>query len=467
MLKKILCIALLALATLLVMPTDEAQAFCGFYVSGADGELYNDATQVVMLRDGTRTVLSMQNHYSGPPEDFAMVIPVPVVLKEKNVKTLSHDVFKRIDRLAAPRLVEYWERDPCAPDELMDFGRGCPNCGAVQGGGGARRLITKKRPAVRIEAQFAVGEYDVVILSADDSMSLETWLKQEKYNIPAGAEPVLRPYIESGMKFFVAKVNLDKVQKENGRVVLSPLRFFYDTDTFSLPVRLGLLNAKGAQDLIIHILAKNQRYESANMPNATIPTNIEVHDAVKGRFGEFYAALFDETQKKTPSAVVTEYSWSSQKCDPCPGPVLSNNDIMTFGADVLSDKNTNGYVLTRLHARYSAAELKDDLVFKAAPPIVGGRETHGAKGLEKGATPSGANNFQGRYIIRHPWEGKVACETPNYGRWGGPNGADKPSANAAENTAFAPRGKIKLKEILAEDVTELSIEAKTKRKQHK
>ena len=30
---------------------------------------------------GTRTVLSMQNSYAGPPENFAMVVPVPVVLK--------------------------------------------------------------------------------------------------------------------------------------------------------------------------------------------------------------------------------------------------------------------------------------------------------------------------------------------------------------------------------------------------
>ena len=49
------------------------EAFCGFYVSGADAKLYNNATQVVLLRDGPRTVLSMQNNYQGPPENFAMV----------------------------------------------------------------------------------------------------------------------------------------------------------------------------------------------------------------------------------------------------------------------------------------------------------------------------------------------------------------------------------------------------------
>jgi hypothetical protein len=62
-----------------------AEAFCGFYVSGADAKLFNNATLVVLMREGTRTVLSMQNNYQGPAEDFAMVVPVPVVLKSKRV----------------------------------------------------------------------------------------------------------------------------------------------------------------------------------------------------------------------------------------------------------------------------------------------------------------------------------------------------------------------------------------------
>ena len=102
---------------------------------------------------------------------------------------------------------------------------------------------------VTVEAQFAVGEYDIVVLSAKESNGLEMWLKANKYNIPKGAASVLAGYIQQGMYFFVAKVNIKKVQyKKIGSkkvAVLSPLRFHYDSDSFSLPVRLGLLNAKG------------------------------------------------------------------------------------------------------------------------------------------------------------------------------------------------------------------------------
>ena len=97
-----------------------ADAFCGFYVSGADTKLFNNATQVVLLRDGLRTVLSMQNNYRGPPASFAMVVPVPVVLQRENVKTLPREIFAKLDELDAPRLVEYWEQDPCYEEKVVE-----------------------------------------------------------------------------------------------------------------------------------------------------------------------------------------------------------------------------------------------------------------------------------------------------------------------------------------------------------
>src|SRR5271167_4972233 len=96
-------VCVLAAAAALFAATN-ADAFCGFYVSSAGKSLLNNATMVVMMRDGTRTVLSMQNAYQGPPEDFAMVVPVPVVLQKENVKTLAPGVFDHIDQLTAPRL---------------------------------------------------------------------------------------------------------------------------------------------------------------------------------------------------------------------------------------------------------------------------------------------------------------------------------------------------------------------------
>jgi hypothetical protein len=453
----------LIVAAALLAPV-AAHAFCGFYVAGSGEKLFNDATQVVLMRSGTRTVLAMQNDYKGPPSDFAMVVPVPVVLKEGDVKTLTKDVFAKIEQMGAPRLVEYWEVDPCYVEPQIDYSTvqmgaappSDPHAGVDEGHG------------VKIEAQFTVGEYQIVILSAKDSTGLDTWLRQEKYQIPPGAEPYLRPYVEQNMKFFVAKVDPTKVtfDKDN-RAELSPLRFHYDSEEFTLPIRLGLSNSSGTQDLIVSIFSPNQRFDVANYKNVTIPTNLDVKDGVRDSFGEFYAALFDRTVEKNPGAVVTEYAWAASTCDPCPGPTLNGGDFATLGADVLAGEPGKvapyeGYdlVLTRLHARYGKS-ITEDLVFKKAEPIIGGREMLAANGkLEERSQPSGQNNFQARYAIRHEWTGAIACKDPKRGRWGGPpSGVSGGGVTPALDLAFAPRGKAQLPTLVRQDIPEIDVKA--------
>jgi MYXO-CTERM domain-containing protein len=339
---------------------------------------------------------------------------------------------------------------------------------------------------VKIEAQFVVGEYEIVILSATDALALDTWLRSNKYNIPAGAEPYLRPYVQSGMKFFVAKVDASKVKMENGMAQLSPLRFHYDSEQFHLPIRLGMINSQGSQDLIVNILGRNQRYDVANYENVAVPTNIDVADATRNQFGGFYTKLFEDTLAKHPRAVVTEYSWQATTCDPCPTQPLTMAELATLGADVAPSLQPppqpppvvfgtgsggppppppppapifrrgmmmggGDFVLTRLHVRYTKDALGDDLFLRAAPPIVGGREfVTGAGGkLEEGAKPSSTNNYQARYVIRHPWTGAIACKSPQRGIWGGPpGGMSGPTTNAAAGLGLTKSGTVQLNALV-------------------
>ena len=104
-----LALGVLTAAMLALWPPAEAQAFCGFYVGRADAQLYNHASQVVMVHDGDRTVLSLMNDYQGEPEEFALVIPVPVVLQQGQIHIGNRELFQRIDSYSAPRLVEYYD----------------------------------------------------------------------------------------------------------------------------------------------------------------------------------------------------------------------------------------------------------------------------------------------------------------------------------------------------------------------
>jgi hypothetical protein len=438
-----------------------SQAFCGFYVEQSGKPLYNQATQVVMMRDQNLTVLAMENNYQGPAAQFAMVIPVPIVLQKENVKTLPSEIFRKIDKLDAPRLVEYWEQDPCM---------GPPPSASSSPGSFAKRIDVKPADVpilegVHIKAQFEVGEYEIVVLTASNSSGLETWLQEHHYQVPKGAEPFLRPYVAKGSKFFVAKVNPTKIKFDQGRARLSPLRFHYYSEEFSLPVRLGLINSKEKQELIIQILSVGKRYEVANYPNKFIPTNLNVSNQVRSQFGAFYTSLFDRVVEQTPNAVVTEYAWGAESCDPCPTPGLNADELQLLGTDVIANQfgYVGPFVLSRLHAKYSRESLGEDLVFRTASAIEGGREIVSAPNgkVEQGVTKSSWNNFQARYAIRHRWEGPIACEHPVRGIWVGPPSdrlkSEAKGTTVASDVAFVKRKEIDLSKMVEQPVPELEL----------
>lgn len=408
-------LAVLGLVLALCGIPGRAAAFGGFYVDGAGTARTSETARVVLLRAGLRTVASIQSDYKGPPEDFALVVPVPVVLERDSVRTLPAGVLDRVDSLTAPRLVEYWEQDPCsgALEDRADEKEGGGARARGEGEHGGRP------PPVKVEAEYSVDEYDVVVLSAGDSAALESWLVSSGYKIPAGAEAYLRPYVEAGSKFFVAKVDAKRVRFKLGRALLSPLRFFYDSPTFTLPTRLGLINASGVQDLVVYVLG-SERYEAANYENLTIPTNLTVRGDVRAAFPAFYGALFDRTVKGHARAVVTEYAGATS-CEPCPAgsEPLGKDDMELLGVEVLPERPVKPFVVTRLHARYGKDSAGEDIAFRAAPPIAGGQETRSGQ-LGEGAQPSKVDAFQARYVIRHGWEGAITCSAPEYGVWGGP-----------------------------------------------
>ncbi len=381
--------ALLAADALLGAPA--ADAFCGFYVGSAGATLYNQASQVAIARVGDRTTITMRNDYKGPPKDFALIVPVPVVLGESDVTTVPGELFDRLDSYSAPRLVEYREKDPCWRPNPRKFAM-------------RSRSVKSESPdlGVTVEAEFSVEEYDIQILSATESDGLEAWLKQEGYKIPKGAARILAPYIKEQVKFFAAKVDSTKLKRtDDGGIVLSPLQFGFNAPTFGLPIRLGMINAKGVQDLIIYALTPSgMRTAVTNYPNPFIPTDIELGRKIpkqkKGEseadaFARYYVSLFNTAQDKAGgAAVLTEYAWDSSSCDPCPTTPLQPNEMEQLGIP-------GGYgVVTRLHARYTNKLFKDDLQL---------------------AVTKHDQNFQGRYILRRPWKGAVRCKDPQRGMY--------------------------------------------------
>jgi hypothetical protein len=288
-----------------------ADAFCGFYVAKADSKLFNRSSKVVLTRDGNHTAITMASDYEGDPKEFAVVIPVPTFIERKQIGVVDTATIDHLDAYTAPRLVEYSDPDPCLPivayrTRAMEFAPAAAPPSAV-----AARL-----KGVTVEASYDVGEYDVSILSANESNGLVEWLTDNGYRIPDGATTVLGSYIRQNMHFFIAKVNLGRM-KLMGNHYLRPLQVRYETAKFMLPLRLGTVNANGPQDLIVYALTRKGRVEAANYRTVKLPTGMDIPLYVKAEFGKFYKAMFDRAvENENMRAVFVEYAWDMGWCEP-------------------------------------------------------------------------------------------------------------------------------------------------------
>lgn len=362
-----------------------SHGFCGFYVAKADTSLFNKASKVVIVRDGDRTVLTMANDYQGDPKEFALVVPVPTFLEREQIHAGDRAVLEHLDAYSAPRLVEYFDPDPCRRDPVRRLEKSVVESAAPSA---APQETTADGFGVTVEARYAVGEYDILILSAEESNGLETWLRQNGYRIPQGASKVLGSYIRQKMRFFVAKVNLER-QSEMGYSFLRPLQVAFESPKFMLPVRLGTLNAQGPQELFVFILNKSGRVETTNYRTVKLPSNVEIPPYVKNEFADFYRAMFDhQSERENLRAVFLEYAWDMGWCDPCAADPLTDRELEELGVFWLRGGDRRGagrdVFISRLHVRYTADTFPEDLFFQET-----GDRT----------------NFQGRYILRHPWTG--------------------------------------------------------------
>jgi hypothetical protein len=397
-----------------------AQSFCGFYVAKADADLWNEASRVVLVRDDDRTIVTMVNDYQGDPTEFALVVPIPTFLERDQIHVGEMSSVDHLDAYTAPRLVEYHDPDPC---QLVRYER-------MMGQAADASLPTSKLgrdpdTQVTVEATYTVGEYDIVILSAEESHGLETWLHGNGYRIPDGANEVLGSYIRQGLRFFVARVNLDE-QASLGFTTLRPLQIAYESDRFMLPIRLGTVNARGPQDLILWTLTRTGRVETTNYRTVKIPSDVDLPEFVEEEFADVYRDLFArQVEKENRRAVFLEYAWDMAWCDPCAADPLSSDELRKLGVFWLDDASkrpgridpgpASNVFVTRLHVRYDAAHFPDDLFLQET----GDR-----------------SNFQGRYVIRHPWTGSESCDAAQQYRAGLAERRAREARNLADLTGW-------------------------------
>ncbi|HEX7671992.1 MAG TPA: DUF2330 domain-containing protein [Polyangiaceae bacterium] len=461
----------------LALGAADAAAFPGFFAyQGAKPT--NRSTLVVLMKKDATTVVSVMPDYEGDLKPFAVVLPVPDDVKLADVHTLRRDFVDRVDQISAPRFHEFWEMDPCDDSkneqewerDLSVHGGGFLGMDLSGGGGGGETVAFKpgKEMGLAVDPEFKEGEQKFSLVSAADAADIAGWLKGKGYTAPEGANQAVASYVKAGMGMLVAEVDVKKVELVGGdRAIVSPIR--YSSDKFTnVDSTLGLLNLNGKQELVVYVIAPDQRYEVKNYPNVFPPTNIEVDFKVKERVGEYYAGLHDLLLQKQPLGFLNEFAWPTKGCgQPCPNEPLLIHELLTLGADIferavpkaerepkapemndaekaafkeIKEKkkkkeiedmrkevarrkallSRHHYVLSRVHHRYDKTTLPNDVELGPAGHVHGGVDVpQGAKAtLPTDVKPSAESQMQTRFVSFHPSPAVPHCDKPERYRWG-------------------------------------------------
>jgi hypothetical protein len=503
-----------------------------FLVVGTDAaQKAGPQTHVLVLHESGRSIVSVSPSVRGPAKPLAIVVPLQAA-SSSSLHAAPVTLFERTEKLAAPRMEELWELDPCELHPDQQSGAPTPSAAAAP-------------PPPPAAGAAVEGDYEISVLGEADSANAAKWLEDKGYKLPDGAADALAALAKPGTVLAVARIEGSRLTFDKDVARLPPLAFSV-SGPLSLPLRLAGLGSAGPHDVVIDVLSPRARLEAANLLNLAVPTNLDAREDAKNDADGFYRAVLDYAFEKTPGAAVTEYAWLAASCDGCAaGNEISAEDLLALGADRLPsaengtqrevivevpatlarapegppelkrniaacytraltdmrglageatvivqtgaagevtsakikdagaealgkcveeaarsikfDKpNANDtikvrfaliaraylgeMVLARLRARIAKGPV-NDVELRAAAPIEGGREEGPAGAAEKKVYfAEHTNNFRARYVVRHPWQGAIACGEPRRDIWGPkpknlPAAPARPSSSAAASAA--------------------------------
>ena len=352
---------LLLAASLVPSP---AAAYCGTNVGGTGGTPTNEASHVVMVREGRQTTLTMAGDAHGVSPSFGMMVPVPGEVSRAELLE-DMDLVRRVDQYAGPRLVSY------SCEELHGFGMG--------GGGGAQSvcgMVTtlaadELRSAILAEARGLLGDlvpglgsYEVDVLAPSSVAELDDWAGTRGWTMDPGARALMAPHIDRGGRVVTVGVDLDEAR--HGGVLLRPLQIAYEADAMVVPVKLGAVGATGTQDLVITVISDVMDGAIGIANHDEFPVESECMWRDEGApFGAFYEDQIALGYEESGEGVgwTTEYVWAPTDCDPCPeeGP-LEEEVLRELGYE----GEPGRAMLTRLRVRMDPERVQDDLVLYAS-----------------------------------------------------------------------------------------------------
>ncbi len=371
-------------ATFLAIESD-ASACGGCFTPTENPTVVTDHRMILTVSKEQSTLYD-QIKYSGSPSSFAWVLPISGTV---DVGLSADIVFTAIDGMTQTQINPPPRNCPPPPN--------CQN-GGSSGSGGFNGAPSAADPGVEVTKREVVGPYETVQLKATDAGSLQNWLQQNGFNVPADVQPVVDQYVTEHFDFLAIKLVPGKSVQD-----MRPVRVTTKGANAVLPLRMVAAGTGPVVGISLWVIAEG-RYESQNFPSFSIPTEELAWDWTqqKSNYTEIRAAKTTanngrawETESSTivaPSQVgqAVTYGYSNRgRGGPGGGPsqdpeaqardaylpVLdAQGNVIKSAVDVRNEDLTTLFFgvptattrITRLRADLAHAALNADLVITAA-----------------------------------------------------------------------------------------------------
>ncbi len=313
----------------------------GGYFAAVAGSANSADQRALIIDHGEAETIVLHTDYAGDFGDFAWVVPVPELIGAGAIGTASGDVFAALDDLTTPR-------------GFVSTGGGCYGCGG--GAEGTNRLDVTVWETLRVDG------YEVAVLSAEQSADLASWLDDNGYALPAGAQEHLEYYVDREWFFVALKIDPARPGAGGGgggggggaAEELRPIMLTFPTDgsdRLVYPLRISQVSTPQRVEVLAYVLAPH-RVESTNYPTVEVqvPRSYGEDD-----FDAAYDGWFEDTIAGAGgAALVVEYA------GPLPGWIAGGPAF-----EALLDEGEQ-YFLTRLRARLEPADMDEDVLMAAA-----------------------------------------------------------------------------------------------------
>ncbi len=259
--------------------------FCQFVPINQAGE------QIVFRQDGNTVTAVVLIQYQGDAEDFSWVVPVPGI---PEVEVGSDLAFTSLEQATRPQFNLTVNGNAC--EQPLSF---FPPFGAAP----ESDTAAGADDGVEILERFAVGPFDVEVVSSSDAQALAQWLEDNNYNLSDRGQELIEPYVDEGMNFVAVKL-----QKNQGTGDIQPLILKYQSEKPMIPIRLTAVAATRDMGVIAWILGPSRAVPDNFLAVEVNYTLLNWYFGSSGAFASYQGLVTNAMDEAGGQGFATDYA---------------------------------------------------------------------------------------------------------------------------------------------------------------